>query len=58
MPLSGCRGGAATAMAAIAVAGAASTRAQGQDATRTASIACDDWVVNHAHAAINSTSAI
>ena len=50
-----CR--AATAMAAMAVAGAASTKAHGQDATSTASIAAVFPVANHVPAATISTSA-
>ena len=51
-----CR--AATAIAAMAVAGAASTRAQGQEATSTASIAGMLPVANQMPAATSSTSAI
>ena len=47
---------AATAIPAIAVAGADNTKAQGQAATNTASIACASLVINQVTAAIINTS--
>ncbi len=49
---------AATTMAATEVAGAASTRAQGQDATSTASMAGTLLVTNQVPAATSSTRAM
>ena len=49
---------AATAMAATAVAGAASTSAQGQEATSTASIAGTLPVISQVPPATSSTSAM
>ena len=49
---------AATAIPAIAVAGADSTKAHGHAATNTASIACASLVTNQVTAASNSTNTI